>query len=415
MSEGSLSITGTGLQGVDTALQAVSDNVANVNTDGFNSETVEFGTILGSYVNGNEIGGGVQALGVARDFSPGAIVQTSDPTNMAVQGNGFFIYQTPAGLQVYSQNGGVNVAADGTLEAANGYKLLGYALSPNGTRAGTLSPIKIPQGLSAPQASTSITLSGNLNASDPVITGTAINPSDPTTYDASVSVTVYDSVGTSHVVTFYFQNAGAGASPGTEQWNWLATLDGSTAGLSNNTGSFTFNTSTGTISSGGVPANPLTATPAGAAPLSLSLNFNALTQFASGDALSGSANGAPAGTPQQIEISNNGVISVSYSNGQKVEVAQVALATFTGTQGLALTQGGMYEATASSGTPTIATPGAGGAGLIEASAVNSSNVSLSAQLVNLVVLQNDYEANAKALQTEASVLASILGIQIPPV
>jgi flagellar hook protein FlgE len=270
-----------------------------------------------------------------------------------------------------------------------------------------LSPIVIPQTANAPSASTQLALSGNLDSTSPIITG-AINPADPATYSSSTSVQVYDSLGNAHTLTYFFQNASTGSSG--ENWNWTATLDGSATGLSGNSGTLGFDAS-GNLASGGTPSAPLTVTPAGAKPLSLSLNFSALTQYATAATATGTADGSAVGQPQNIQVNNDGLISVSYSNGNLVNVAKVGIATFPALQGLQLTNGGVYQQTAASGAPTITTAGAGSAGSIEASALESSNVDTTQQLVSLVVLQRNYEANAKALQTKDNMLADLMSLQ----
>lgn len=409
MAGSSLSITQTALDGVDTAMGAVSDNLANSQTTAFNAETVDFSTLLGEFIAGNPLGGGVSANGISRDFAQGAITQQSASTDLAIQGNGFFVFQDSSGNQVFSRNGQMTIASNGALESFNGDQVLGFPISSAGNTGGVLGPITIPQSSLPPSASTQTTLTGNLNASSPVITN-PINPSDPTTYSASVSVQVYDSLGNAHVLTYFFQNAGAGTAPAAENWNWSATLDGSSAGLAGNSGTVGFDAN-GNVVSGGTPGVSLTATPVGAAPLSLTLNFNGLTQFGSANTASGVADGSAVGNPTGVQVGNNGVVSVSYSNGNTANVAQVAVATFVSQQGLQLGNDGVYQATTSSGSPTITTAGAGGAGQIQSGALESSNVDTTSQLVSLVVLQRDFQANAKALQTEADVLGTLVEMQ----
>lgn len=413
MSGNSLTITETGLQTIDTALQAVSDNLANAGTIGFKAESAEFGTLLGSLVGNNALGGGAEITGLYRDFSQGAIVQSNSPTDLAIQGNGFFIFQDSAGIQAYSRDGQLSIGPNGTLVGSTGDPLLGFALNSAGAASGVLAPLTIPQTVAAPTASAKVALSGNLDAADPALTG-AINPSNASSYSASVSVQVFDSLGQSHVLTFYFQNAGPTAgTPPNEQWNWLATLDGSTTGLSNNTGTVEFN-SAGAVVSGGTPAAALTATVSGAAPLSLALNLGSLTQYAATSAATGTADGNPVGTPEGVQVNSTGVISVSYSNGETSNVGQVALATFPSLEGLSLTASGLLQATSASGAPTISAPGAGSAGVIRPSALESSNVDSTSQLVNLIALQRSFQANAQALQTAANMEADIVQLQIQP-
>ena len=373
MSGDSFSITQTGLQGIETAMQAVSDNLANAQTNGFQAETVDFGSLLGEFVAGNALGGGTAVGGISRDFSEGAITQNNTSTDMAIQGNGFFVLQDPSGVQSFTRNGQVTAELQ---RYPGGFQWLGATGISGKLRAGVagavLSPIIIPQGVLAPSASSKTTISGNLDATSPVITG-AINPTDPSTYSASVSVQVYDSLGNAHVLTYYFQNAGTGTAPAAEKWNWSATLDGSATGLTNNSGSVGFDTN-GNIVSGALPSSALTATVSGAANLSLNVDFSGLTQFASGTATNGTADGNATGNPQGVSINSNGIVSVSYSNGQNVNVAQVAVATFAAEQGLQLNSQGTYSQTATSGTPTISGANSGGAGTIVSSALENSNV-----------------------------------------
>ena len=410
MAGDSLSVTETGLQAVDTAMQAVSDNLANAQTTGFNAESVDFGTLLGEFVAGSPLGGGVTVKGITRDFSQGAIVQSNSPTDLAIQGNGFFVFKDSSGNTGFSRNGGFKIGNNGDLLSFNGSQVMGYSVSSSGQSSGVLGAIVIPQGVLAPTATTKAAITGNFDAGSTAIAA-PIDPTDPTTYSTSVSVQTFDSLGNSHVLTFYFQNSGpTGAAPPTEKWNWTATLDGSTTGLTNNTGSMTFD-SAGALVSGGVPANPLTATLTSAAPLSVALNFSALTQFNGASAATGTADGNAVGNPVGVQVSNNGLITESYSNGQTVNVGQVAIATFQANQGLQLTNSGVYEQTQASGPATIATAGAGSAGTIEASALESSNVDTTSQLVQLVVLQRNFQSNAKALQTEDNILGTLMQLQ----
>jgi flagellar hook protein FlgE len=411
MAGDSLSVTQTGLQAINTALQAVSDNLANADTTGFKAESVEFETLLGEFVAGNPLGGGVTANAIVRDFSEGSIVQSNSPTDMAIQGNGFFVFQDPSGSPVFSRDGQMSLGANGTLLAFNGDQVMGYSVDSSGSTGGVLGPIAIPQGVLAPTASTKTGLAGNLNSASPVIGG-AIDPTDPTTYNASVSVQVYDSLGNSHVLTYFFQNSGppAVAGPDAQVWNWTATLDGSTTGLANNSGSVGFDTN-GIISSGAIPASALTAAPAGAAAISLNLDFSSLTQFSGATAATGTADGNAVGRPLGVQVDSKGIISVSYSNGQQINVGQVAVATFPALQGLQLTNGGVFSQTSASGTPTIATAGAGSAGVIRPSSLENSNVDTTGQLISLVVLQRQFQANAKALQTADNILGTVVQLQ----
>jgi flagellar hook protein FlgE len=405
----SFAISQTGLQGVETEMQAVSNNLANASTTGYKSEDVDFATLLGEFIDGNALGGGVVQTAVNTDFSEGSVVQSNSPTDLAIQGNGFFILKDSSGMVDYARDGHMTVGSNGTLLAYNGQSVMGFGVNAAGTANGVLAPIVIPQAELAPTASANVAVAGNLDAGSVPIAG-AINPSNPSTYNASQSVQVYDSLGNAHTFTVFLQNAGPVAG-GNDQWNWAVTLDGSTTGLTNNTGSFQFN-SAGAIVSGSVPANPVDATVAGAKPLALNLNFAQLTQFGSGNSLSATADGNAVGLPGSVQVSNTGLVSVAYSNGQSVNVAQVALATFPAQEGLLLGNDGVYQQTEASGAPVIGVPGSGSAGSIQAGALENSNVDVTSQLVNLVTLQNNFQANAKALQTEGNIENTLFSLSI---
>ncbi|MBV8358162.1 MAG: flagellar hook basal-body protein [Deltaproteobacteria bacterium] len=115
----SLSINQTGLQAVETAMGAVSDNLANAQTTGFNAESIEFAALLGEFIAGSPLGGGVNSVGVNRDFSQGSIVQASSPTDLAIQGNGFFVFQNSSGDTTFSRNGAMSIGNNGDLLAFN--------------------------------------------------------------------------------------------------------------------------------------------------------------------------------------------------------------------------------------------------------------------------------------------------------
>src|SRR5579871_1129988 len=129
MAGNALTVISTGLQGVETAMQAVSDNLANSQTTGFEAESVDFSTLLGEFVAGNALGGGVTTTGITRDLSEGAITQTNSPTDMAIQGDGYFVLGGSAGALSYSRDGQTQVAANGTLVGFNGDSVMGYSVN----------------------------------------------------------------------------------------------------------------------------------------------------------------------------------------------------------------------------------------------------------------------------------------------
>ena len=131
---------------------------------------------------------------------------------MAIQGDGYFVLGGSAGALSYTPAmAKTQVAANGTLVGFNGDSVMGYSVNAAGLSSGVLGPIIVPQGVLAPTASTNTSATGNLNAASPVIGGQSI--ANPATYSTSVSVQVYDSLGNSHVLTYYYQNSGPGVTP----------------------------------------------------------------------------------------------------------------------------------------------------------------------------------------------------------
>ena len=185
---------------------------------------------------------------------------------------------------------------------------------------------------------------------------------------------------------------------------------GSATGLTNNSGSIQFN-SAGAVVSGGIPSSPLSATVAGAAPLSLGLNFAQLTQFGTASSLYGTANGNAAGQPVGVSINANGAVSVSYSNGKTANVAQIAVATFTSEQGLALSTRRHLPADRCSRSADGSDRRSRRCQDAGSPALESSNVDTTNALVNLVVLQRSFQANAKALQTEDQIIGTVVQLQ----
>ena len=410
MAGNSLTVTETGLQGVETAMQAVSDNLANAQTTGFHSESADFATLLGEFVAGNALGGGVTTTGITRDLSEGAITQTNSPTDMAIQGDGYFVLGGSSGALSYTRDGQTQVAANGTLVGFNGDSVMGYSVNAAGLSSGVLGPI-IDSARSAgtDRFDQNLRPNGNLNAASPVIAG-AINPANPATYSTSVSVQVYDSLGNSHVLTYYYQNAGPGVAPVAENWNWTATLDGSAVGLANNSG-------TRRLRRDGRDGQRRSARAATDCAVAGAANLSLTAQLLRPDPIRRRHRGhrqrrrqcgrTPARRADRQQRHRLDFL-LQWANRQRRPGRDRHFSL--GTKPPAR-QWGLLAPPASSGAATISTAGSGAAGSIQANALESSNVDTTSQLVNLVVLQRNYQANAKALQTEDSILGTIIGIQ----
>jgi flagellar hook protein FlgE len=253
----------------------------------------------------------------------------------------------------------------------------------------------------APQATARIDVNANLDASAAPITA-AFDPSDAGTYNSSTSLTTYDSLGSPHLTTFYYQKTAANT------WDTYMYVDGTDVGGGANAVDFL---DTGVINSGS-PVN-VSFTPAGgAAPMSVTVNLSDTTQYGSPFSVNGlDQDGFATGRLSGIDISDTGVITSRFTNGQSRTLGQVAVATFNNEQGLRQLGETSWAETYDSGAPLLGAPGTGAAGLIQSGALEGSNVDLTEELVNMITAQRNFQANAQVITTADTVTQTIINIR----
>jgi flagellar hook protein FlgE len=398
----------SGLEASSDALNVISNNLANLNTDGFKSQTLNFGDIFSQIqgISGNgdplQIGGGVHVGNTVSDFSNGGVDSTGIAANMALQGNGFFVVSNN-GATSYTRDGDFSVNSAGQITDANGDLVMGYQANNQGQiEAGSaLAPISVNSAAAIPaQATTSFSTTTNLQADSP----------SGTTFSTPISVT--DSLGESQTLTITYT---ASATPNT--WNYNITLPASATGSTTDTtltsGTMTFNSS-GILESTTPAAgtgNTLTGINIpglsdGAAPMSMSWNLDnasgspIITQQSAASATTATdVNGYGSGTLTGFAVLPDGTVQGTFSNNQTLALGQVAVANFANPEGLTQSNGGDFQATTFSGDAVVGQAGVGGNGTVTGGAVEQSNVNLSTEFSNMIVAQQSYEANAKALTT----------------
>ncbi|MFZ2008269.1 MAG: flagellar hook protein FlgE [Stellaceae bacterium] len=414
-----LSVELTGLQAAQTDLDTIGNNIANVSTVGFKGSTPNFSDIygaslLGSAGSGVSPGQGVTTNSLSQLFTEGAISQTGNPMDVAINGNGFFQVQTPSGV-AYTRDGSLQLNSQGFLTNDSGALIMGYAAPASGSSSsssGALSAIQVSEGNLPASATTSLSMSVDLPSTDTPIntTTTPFSVSDPNSYNQSTSTTVYDSLGSPDTLTTYFTQASGSGSPDHWQTHWqLSNSSGSM--ISSGAGATLIFNSSGVLTSGSGTIN--VANPGdGAAALSIAQNFTGttLSDLAFG-VNSVSANGDGGGQFSGLQISNNGDVVAQYSNGSTSPIATIALANFTNPNGLSPISGNAWVATQASGPATTNTPGAAGLGTLESSALESSNVDLSTSLVNLIVAQQAYQANVQGINVDQQDVQKLLQLQ----
>ena len=413
----SFSIPLSGLSASSNALNIISNDLANMNTVGFKSQEANFQDLfyqnVGSDGAGNliQIGAGSEVGSTTTNFSNGSLQNTGVDTDVAITGSGFFVVQPADGGVQYTRAGDFSINAAGQLVSSSGQLVLGYpAVNGLVTPGATLSPLNMGQGqISPPSVTTTMQQQTNLDAS----------ATPGTTY--STSLAVYDSLGTSHVLTFNYTMA----SPG--NWTYQITLPAADTGGTGAptviaSGNLTFDAN-GNLTSpaGSISGINITGLADGAANMNITWNLtdangnSLLTQVAGASGTSATnQNGFPSGTLQTFTVGSDGTIEGQFSNGQTQALGQLALATFANDQGLQLDGQNSYDATLASGAAVVGTPNSGGRGSLTGGALELSNVDISTEFTNLIVVQRAFEANARVITTFDSIGSQTINLQATP-
>lgn len=397
----------SGINAANTDLNVTSNNLANVDTTGFKESRAEFADLFAQTQEGvsqTAVGNGVQVAAVAQQFGQGNITSTGNNLDLALSGSGFFIVSDNGALS-YTRNGSFQVDQNGYLVTASGEQVQGYAPLANGSfNTGGLSSMQLTTAESAPQATTTADILLNLPSSAAAPTNAPLNPADPTTYTDTTSLTVYDSLGAAHTAQLYFMK-GATAN----NWTTQLYVDGTAVGGAQ---ALTYSSS-GALTS---PANGQVSfgayTPAtGAAAMNVTFNFGQSTQF--GDSFgvnSVSQNGYTTGSLTGINISSSGIVQANFTNGQSKTLGQIALSNFANPQGLQQEGNTQWQQSFSSGDPVNGVAGGSGFGTIESGSLESSNVDITSQLVNMITAERDFQANAQMISATDQVTQSIINI-----
>ncbi len=407
----------SGLQAASTDLQVMGNNIANASTVGFKSSNAQFAdsyaaAIAGTSPQYGQVGIGTTVSTVAQQFSQGNIEATGNPLDVAINGQGFFQFNSN-GATVYGRNGQFQLDKNGYIVDASGGQLIGTP-AVSGVLTGGSGPLQITATTLAPVATTSGTLGLNLNASvTPIASGTTFSTSDPTSYNYSTTSTVYDSLGTAHLLTTYYALPSTGATASGQAWDVYYSVDGTSAagGITSGGPSTIQFTPTGAVSGSATLAISGLTWADGAAPSSITLNFAGSTNYNATSVVNSlTTNGSAVGQLSNLSIDPSGIIYGRYTNGLSATLGMITLTNFKAPQGLQRLGNNYYVPTYASGQPLTGQPGGGGLGVLQASAVEQSNVDLSSQLVNLIVAQQAYQANAQTIKTQNQVVQTLLSL-----
>jgi flagellar hook protein FlgE len=387
---GAFSTPLSGLNAAQSQLQSVSNNLANIDTDGYKDQTLTFSDIFAQTGTKNgagdpiQTGSGVAVSATDSNFTEGTLNATGVASNMAISGNGFFVVQN--GSQVaYTRAGDFTTNTAGQITTPSGALVLGYPAVNGVVSSGSaLQPLQVG---TAPAASTTVDISGNLAS------GTAAAATVPG------AATVYDSLGNSYPMTVTYT---AGSTANTWTYAVTNTGGGSTPTLSGGTGTLTFS-STGEMTA--TTSVPLTFTPTAVgatSPQTIDISFGTvssptITQTSAASATTATTDGSLNEKVASYAVGTDGTITGTFTNGNTTVLGQVAVASFANVQGLVDIGSNNYQSTLSSGVAVTGVPGTNGAGTIVGSEVEGSNVDIAAEFAKLIVAQQAYSANAKSI------------------
>lgn len=404
---GALSSAISALNAQSTSLSMISDNIANSDTTGYKTTSAMFEQLVtASSTSSSYASGGVTVSGRANITQQGLLAATSNATDVAIQGSGFFVATdaTSGGSTYYTRNGAFTTDNAGYL-VNNGYYLEGWRTDADGNIIGdasqaSLTPINTEVASTSGSATTKTTIAANLPA----------DAASGATF--SSSMTVYDSLGTASSIGITWTKS-------TTSNSWTATFanpalaSDSATSTGTTTGSVTvnFNSDGSLASTSPSPATLAVAWSTGAAASTITLDLgtvgktDGLTQYSSGEdtptinVTSISSDGLAYGKLSSIAVGDDGAVNATYSNGQTITIYKIAVATFKDPDGLSASSDGMYSATVTSGNASVQTSGANGAGTIYGSELESSTTDTSGQFSNMISAQQAYSAASQVITT----------------
>jgi flagellar hook protein FlgE len=394
-----------------TAVDVVGNNLANLNTPGFKTNVVAFYDLvtqsLGAGLGETQVGFGVARPNTIRQFTQGAIKASTGELDIAVQGDGFLVVREQSGATVYSRGGNLQVDKQGNLLTSTGQRVQGWTESNGALNAnGPVGDIVVPVGsIKPPVATTSFSFDLNLNASA------------PTGAEFSGSIEVFDSLGTSHIVTVDFTKSATA-----NVWDYALRFPDSdvTSPITPVTGSITFDSSGRMVDpppGGPFPQLVVSGLADGATDLTIDWSMYdgqtpRLTQYAQASAVSANAqNGSAPAQLIRVGVGNGGVVLAQFSNGVQTVVGQLAMASVRNPESLIAVGNNSYQLSARSALPAIGLPGTGGRGTILGGAIESSTVDIAREFTNLIVLQRGYQANARVITTVDELSQETIGLK----
>ncbi len=429
----------SGLNGASKNLDVIGNNIANAQTVGAKASRVEFNAVVASAIGpsgggGTDGGIGVEVATVSQQFSQGTINITGNALDCAINGGGFFNLELKDGSPAYTRDGQFKLDNVGNLITNSQASVMGYPVDPITGLASstTIQKLSVPTGAPIPaKVTTTVNAEFNLDARSAIaVVGTppaaplTITPMSPPIATYGTSLTVYDPQGIETSVNLFFTKT---AGNTWDVWDgdpiaydkMVNAVPAPTAGTFNPTPPAMVGTglrflANGAIDTTGIQSVNITPWNAtnGAFAAPVAVDISKATQYGTDFAVSNlTQNGYTAGTLTGLTISEKGMLTTRYSNGQTQIAGQLALADFRNVQGLKPVGKGNWVETTTSGIPIQGMAGQGNFGVINSGALEGANIDLTAELVAMMTAQRDYQSNAQTIKTQDQMLQTLVNLR----
>ncbi|HHX4796239.1 TPA: flagellar hook protein FlgE [Yersinia enterocolitica] len=412
----------SGLNAASSNLDVIGNNIANSATSGFKAGSVSFADMFA----GSQTGMGVKVAGITQDFNDGTTTTTNRRLDLAISQSGFFRMQDSSGGVLYARNGQFKLDENRNIVNMQGLSLTGYPATgtpPTVQQGANPVALSVPQNMIPAKATTSGVMVANLTSTHDVIpTATTFDPDKPETYSFVNNMTTFDSLGNRHEINVFYVKRSESTTAG-NSWD-VYTLDSSAkpAETAAKRGSMTFDTN-GALQSVTNGTNPASTTdftltiPMGvvngapAQTFALSVAGSKQQNTGTDSIVTQNQTGYAAGEFTGFQINNDGSIMGTYSNSQTQLLGQIVMVNFANPEGLSSEGDNVWKETLSSGNPILGTAGSGGFGTLTSGALESSNVDLSKELVNMIVAQRNYQSNAQTIKTQDQILQTLVNLR----
>jgi flagellar hook protein FlgE len=398
----------SGLNAAQSDLNVTANNIANTSTNGFKGSRTEFSDLFAVSLQGvssNASGNGVRVAAVTQQFAQGNIEFTDSNLDLAVSGQGMFILSDNGAL-AYTRAGAYQMNRDGYVVNSAGQRLQVYPpIAGGGFNTGGLSDLRLMTTDSAPAATANVEYVLNLPASATPPPIATFDPNDPNSFNQATSLTLFDSLGATHTGTMYFVKTATA-----NQWTAQLAIDGTLVGTPqtlqySNTGLLT-------APVGGLVPFPAYTPTTGAAPMQVTVDVSQSTQFGGNFAVNSvTQDGYTTGRLIGIDISDTGIVNARFTNGNSQPLGQIAIANFANPQGLQQLGNTQWAETFSSGQALRGQAGNSGFGLVQSGALESANVDVTEQLVNMITAQRNFQANAQMISTADQITQTIINMR----